>query len=221
MSTTRETAAGDSADASTEFKYVVLGTSVPFDRETRHEAVGELAIHDGADRVVPIAADCLGRQHRNPVHLGNKHYGDRRYLATTHGAVRIDREDLVRFVNDTRQDVVETTWTATCPDCHREHSVDGAGEDARSELIDEVLECCDDVEWFPPSDWVENCEICGSDHRGAHNCEPPAFRDPFPGVDETYRCAACGWDGDGEELQGPNGECPDCDSPAVQVIDDG
>lgn len=204
------------------FKYVYPG--MVGDRDTRHEAVGDLAKHGDWDRhdVVPITENCLVRQVTSitvgPRHLGNEYYGDRDYLATKHGAVRLNREDLVRFLNGNEQETVETEWYADCPICGRKVSVDGMGEAARSDLITRVLDHCG-TEWFPPADWRDDCGICGDDHRERHGCRPPARRDPFPGVDEHYQCADCDWGGHGENLQGPNGECPDCDSPAVQVID--
>lgn len=202
-----------------EFKYVYPG--MIGERDTRHEAVGDLAKHGDWERhdVVAITENCLVRwQDNGPVHLGNEHHGDRQYLATKHGAVRIEREDLVRFVNDTRQEVVESEWYADCPICRRRVTVEGGDEAARSDLITQVLDHCG-TEWFPPSDWVEDCEVCGDDHRGEFECWPPALRTPFPGMDEDYACARCGWDGHGEDLQGPNGECPNCDSSAVKVVE--
>lgn len=201
------------------FKYVHQG--MVGERDTRHEAVGDLAKHGdwSTGDVAAISENCLVDWRDNgPVHLGNKYYGNRDYLATTLGAVRIEREDLVRFVNGNRQDVVESEWYADCPDCGRRISVSGGSEEARSDLITKVLDHCD-AEWFPPSDWVEDCDICGGDHRGKFECRAPALRTPFPGVDEDYKCANCDWDGPGENLTGPNGECPNCDSGAVKVLD--
>lgn len=205
-----------------EFEYVYHG--MVGERETRHEAIGDLVKHGNWERhdIVPINENCLVRQVSSitvgPRHLGNEYYGDRDYLATKHGAVRIEREDLVRFVNGNRQEVVESEWYADCPICGRRVSVDGGGEDARSDLISQVFGHCG-TEWFPPSDWVVDCDICGDDHRGEFECRPPGLRTPFPGVDEDYACVRCGWDGHGENLCGPNGECPNCNSPAVKVVD--
>jgi Zn finger protein HypA/HybF involved in hydrogenase expression len=202
-----------------ERTYAYVYAGIVGERDTRHEAIGDLAKHGDWERddVVAITENCLvDWDHAGPVHLGNRYYGDRRYLATKHGAVRIEREDLVRFVNDTRQDVVESTWYADCPICGRRVSVDGGSEAARSDLIQQVLDHCG-TEWFPPSDCVEDCDICGDDHRGEFACTPPSLRTPFPGVDEDYACARCGWDGRGDELTGPDGECPNCDSTAVEV----
>lgn len=101
--------------------------------------------------------------------------------------------------------------------CGRRVSVAGGGEAARGDLITQVLDHCG-TEWFPPSDWVADCDICGEDHRGEFGCFPPPRRQPFPGVHEDYECARCGWTGHGEDLSGPDGECPTCDSPAVKVV---
>jgi Zn finger protein HypA/HybF involved in hydrogenase expression len=205
----------------TEFKYVHRG--MVGERDTRHEAVGDLVKrgYSGQYDVVPITENCLvgqvDRLRVGPRHLGNDYYGDRDYLATKHGAVRIEREDLVRFVNGDRQETVESEWYADCPICGRRISVDGGSEAARSDLIQQVLDHCG-TQWFPPSDWVEDCNICDEDHRGEFECRPPGLRTPFPGIDQDYACARCGWDGQGEDLQGPDGECPNCDSPAVQVM---
>jgi hypothetical protein len=201
-----------------DFKYVYPG--IVGERDTRHEAIGDLAKYGDWERydVVAITENCLvDWQDNGPRHLGNEYYGDRDHLATKHGAVRIEREDLVRFVNGNRQDVVKSEWYADCPICGRQVSVEGSGEGARSDLISKVLDHCG-TEWFPPSDWVEDCEICGEDHRGEYNCPPPGMRTSFPGVDEDYACAHCGWDGTGHDLPGPDGECPNCDSPAVEVV---
>jgi len=205
-----------------EFKYVYPG--MVGERDTRHEAVGDLAKHGDWEHqnVNAISESCLVTAGPysivvGPLHLGDKYYDDRDYLATKHGAVRLEREDLVRFVNDNRQEVVESEWYADCPICRRKISVDGGGEAARSDLITQILEHCG-TEWFPPSDWVEDCEICGEDHRGEFKCRPPGLRTPFPGVDEDYACARCGWGGHGEDLTGPDGECPNCDSAAVKVM---
>jgi len=203
----------------TEFKYIYPG--IIGERDTRHEAIGDLAKHGDweSGEVVAITENCLvAWQDNGPVHLGDKHYGDRDYLATKHGAVRIEREALVRFVNGTRQEVVESEWYADCPICRRRVTVEGGDEAARSDLITQVLDHCG-TEWFPPSDWVKDCEICGDDHCGEFECSPPGLRTPFPGVDEDYACARCGWDGYGEDLTGPDGECPNCDSPAVKVVE--
>lgn len=189
------------------------------DYDTRHEAIGKLTRFDEWDdgEIVPIHEDVLVRLQRYPEHLGNKHFGDRDYLATTHGTVKIDRESLVRFWNGSQQEVVESHYELECPVCYELHESDGTSEDDRRAIIDELLDCCG-IEWWPPSDWVADCEVCGDSHRGEFACSPPAFRDPFPGVDNDYGCARCGWDGHGEDLQGPYGECPNCDSGAVRVV---
>jgi hypothetical protein len=98
-----------------EFNYV--HRAMVGERDTRHEAIGDLAKHWDWDRydVVPITDNCLVGQVTSlrvgPRHLGDEYYNDRDYLATKHGAVRIEHEELVRFVNNNRQDVVESKWS--------------------------------------------------------------------------------------------------------------
>lgn len=152
-------------------------------------------------------------------HLGDELYGDRHQMATDNGILSIDQVVLKEIVNNHKESVREAYWRATCPVCYREHEVDGGGEDAREKAIDSALECCDS-EWLPPQDWVEDCSICGEDHREVRNCVPPSRRDPFIGADADYRCAVCEWDGPGDELTGPRGTCPECGSTAVQVIEE-
>lgn len=196
----------------TEYEYVVVGVGTA---ATRHDAVGKRALFGGGD-IVPVAAECVTRPHRYPEHLGNQHYGDRDYLATTHGAVRIHHEALVRHRDGARQEVVESSWEADCPVCYRTHRTDSGRESDRPDIIAAVLECCG-AEWFAPSDWVEDCDVCGDDHRERHDCTAVMNRQPFPGVDEDYECVPCGWHGPGDDLQAPMGECPDCESRAVRV----
>lgn len=193
------------------------------DYDSRHEAIGKLAQYGEWDtgEVVPVHENTLVDGHPHgvcfPEHLGNKHFGDRDYLATTHGAVKFDRESLVRYWNGTEQEVVESHYELECPVCRTTHESDGTTEDDRREIVDVLLDCCG-IEWLPPSDWIADCDVCGDSHRERHDCTPPGLRDPFPGVDHDYGCARCGWDGHGEELRGPNGECPNCDSGAVRVV---
>jgi hypothetical protein len=204
------------------FKYVYPG--MVGERDTRHEAIGDLAKYgdwnDGD--VVPISEDCLVSQPASiivgPIHLGDKYFDDRDWFATKHGAVRINQEQLVRVVNGDEQEVVESEWYADCPICGQRVSVSGMGEDARRGLTSRILNHCG-TEWFPPSDWVEDCDVCGDDHRGEFECKPPAYRTPSPSVDDDFTCARCGWDGSGDELHGHAGECPNCDSPAVTVVE--
>lgn len=151
--------------------------------------------------------------------LADATWGDRTRMLTSAGVVDLEDVSLIEHVNDRQGEVQEHYHRATCPECFHDHRRDG-GEDARRELIDALLECCG-IEWVTPSDYVTDCDICGDGHRGRYNCTPPSGREPFPGVDEDYACAACGWSGHGGDLQGPFGECPDCDSPAVQVVSAG
>jgi len=201
-----------------EFRFVATRTPTLGDYETRHEAIGKLAKYGDWERgsVVPITGNCLVRP-QEPRHLGNECYGDRNRLATKHGVTRINRETIVRNWNGAEQEVIESHWVIECPICYKTHKSEEATEDARPEIIDEVLDCCG-TEWFPPSDWVEDCNICGDDHRGEFNCQPLSWRDPFPDIDQDFACARCGWDGHGEDVNGPNGECPNCDSTALEVL---
>lgn len=208
-----------------EFKYVYQG--MVGERDTRHEAVADLAKHgDWANnRVVAISENCLVHWDDNgPTHLGDDHYSDRDYLATKHGVVRLERESLVRFVNGNRQDTIESEWFAECPICRREVRVEGGDEAARSDLVSEVLDHCG-TEWFPPSDWVEDCDICGSDHREAHGCRSPSLRAPeLEHPVEAVDCAECEFEGEPEDLNPPEGVCPDCGTTAVrlhQAVTDG
>lgn len=206
-------------DTMAKFKYIYRG--MIGERNTRHEAIGDLAKHGDwkNGEVVTITENCLvDWQDNGPVHLGDKHYSDRDFLATKHGAVRIEREELVRFVNGNRQEVVKSEWYANCPLCGRRITVEGGDEATRSELITQVLDHCG-TEWFPPSDWVEDCEVCGENHRGEFECRPPGLRMPPPGEDEDFTCAWCGWKGRSEDLMGLGGKCPNCDSPAVKVVE--
>lgn len=158
-------------------KYVATG--VLGESDTRHEAIGRLAKYGdwATGDVTPIVEDCLvdGYPREYPKHLGNEHYGDRNKLATKHGVVRIESESLVRFRNGNEQETVESHWEIKCPVCYRTHKSEDGTEAARSDLIDKVLDCCG-TEWFPPSDWIENCETCGRDHREKHECRRPAGR---------------------------------------------
>jgi len=148
--------------------------------------------------------------------LAESCWRDRTRFLTSAGIVTLEEIALVEHVNGHKGETREHFHRAECPACYRQHRHDG-GEDARRELIDALLDCCD-IEWVAPSDYVTDCDICGHDHRGEYNCTPPSHREPFPGVDRDYRCAACGWSGHGEDLQGPRGECPDCNATAVTPL---
>jgi hypothetical protein len=148
--------------------------------------------------------------------LADRYWREREAMLTSAGVVDLEEVSVVEHVNGRQGETQEHFHRATCPECYHEHRRDG-GEDARREMIDALLECCG-VEWVTPADYVTDCDICGHDHRGEYNCRPPTHREPFPGVEQDYRCAACGWTGAGEALQGPTGECPECDSPAVTPV---
>lgn len=144
-------------------------------------------------------------------------YEDREKVATDEGVFRIEQVTVMKTVG-TKEEILDSYWQAECPVCYRTHETDSQSEDVRSELAEDVYDCCG-AEWIPPSDWVEDCPACGTGHRESYGCIPVSAREPFPGVDEDYECIDCGWDGHGSDLQGPDGECPDCDSRSVRVIE--
>jgi len=207
---------GEIETSTDQYRYVVTG--LPGSDDTRHEAIGRRAKHGGdAAKVVPVLDRCLTRLHRYPEHIGDKYWNDRQRVPTTNGVTSIEHVDVVRRRNGKVTDRIEQYWEVECPVCIQTYRSDTDAEEERPDVIDEALACCDS-EWVPPSDWVEDCSICGGDHRGEYGCRPPAAREPFPGVDERFACARCDWDGHGESLQGPEGECPDCNSAAVAVV---
>lgn len=207
-----------------ESEFVYTARTLIGTRDTRHEAVGDLARlgdTDG-DRVAAVHEDCLVSQPTSmtvgPKHLGNQCYGDRDRIATTHGIAKIEQVSLVRHVNGVETDAVESWWEIECPVCYITHEVDGAGEDARRDAIDDMLDCCG-IEWQPPADYLNPCSVCGESHRESNDCSPPVSRDPYPDLEQPAECSACGWAGRPakEALAGPNGNCPECGSPAVHI----
>jgi hypothetical protein len=66
-------------DSEPEYKYIYAANSYG-DADTRHEAIGKAAKFGEWEnrKIVAVREDCLLRLHDQPVHLGNKHYGDRR-----------------------------------------------------------------------------------------------------------------------------------------------
>lgn len=207
-----------------DFRYVL--TTHNFDYDTRHEAVGDRARFGDADtdEVVPIHEDCLvdpavDRITVGPRHLGNEYFGDRETFPTTHGAVAIDQVSLVRVRNGNTKEVVESHWEISCPICDTTHESDSGSEDGRREVIDSALACCG-AEWFPPSDWVEDCSICGGSHRGEFGCPPLLDHDRQDVPDDgRFTCRSCGENGEMNDLWGI-GSCPACDSGALEVSGD-
>jgi len=155
-----------------------------------------------------------------PMYLGNQYYSDRNRVPTNYGVVRLDSETIWRFWNGAKQEIVGGHYEADCPCCYRTHTVEGTDDDARFELRETVLACCDDVEWQPPSDFLDPCGVCGHSHRERHDCTPPSFRDPKPDFDAPASCTECEWSIDQlGETPTHSGSCPECGSAAVNVGD--
>ncbi|ELZ96616.1 hypothetical protein [Haloferax sulfurifontis] len=143
-------------------------------------------------------------------------FGKREPVATTEGVFRLERVTIKKFVGQgQKESLVDSYWQADCPVCYQTHESEESGEDARMELFGGVLDCCG-AEWMPPAGWVEDCDICGDDHRGEFNCTPLSWRKPFPGIDNDYVCAECDTENHGSDLDGPNGACPECGSEALK-----
>lgn len=151
-------------------------------------------------------------------HIGDELYGDRFRIATTEGVLKIEQVSITVMTDGYSERVEDSWWRATCPVCRREHESDGPSEDERMVAIEAAHDCCG-AEWLPPQDWIEGCEVCGEDHREYHECVPPSRREPFPGIDREYSCRECDWAGAGEDLQGPDGRCPECETTAVEAGD--
>ena len=144
-------------------------------------------------------------------------YDSREKVATDEGVFRIKRVTITKTVGN-KEEIIDSYWQAECPVCYRTHETDSPSEDVRTDLIDTVCGCCG-AEWLPPSDWVEDCEICGTSHRESRDCKPLSMREPFPDPDEhRYECSECGWSGEGDEFGNPDGYCPECDSAAVRAL---
>lgn len=217
--TTNDSSTGETGG----FKYTARTLTIVSD--TRHEAVGDLVRHGDweSDSVKPISENCLVRQPGTifvgPDHIGDKHWNDRSKMPTTGGVASIEQVSLVKQVNGEKTSVEESWWAVDCPVCYTRHEVQGAGEDSRSEAIDAMLECCG-VEWVPPSDWIEDCDVCGDSHRERGSCTRLGMREPFPDPESHhYDCAECEWSGGGADLQGPDGLCPDCGTAAVRAVE--
>lgn len=201
-------------DENERYRYVL--PNIPFEAETRHEAL-ELAvffdksIHDiTAIRTTKLSTALVNR----PEHLGDKHFEDHDVVATTYGPAEIDRHSTVKFINDERQQELDSHFEITCPNCNTTHRSDGTDKTDRVQLIETLFECCE-VEWFPPSDWRENCAVCGDSHRGDY-CTRLDKRDTSINNPEThtYTCHTCSWDGSYDELD--QLWCPDCGSPSIE-----
>lgn len=153
-----------------------------------------------------------------PRYPGNLHYNDRHRIPTNHGTSSIDEVRLVRFRNGARQKTVRGHAEADCPACYTTHEV-GFDEcdDAIAEVAERVLDCCDEVRWLPPSDWLDPCPICGDAHRASCECRTPMYRTPKPDFDRPAACQDCGWTADCAEegLRPLDSCCPECGSASV------
>lgn len=166
-----------------------------------------------SSQLPPGIGDVLG-----PEYLGNQYYGDRKKVPTNYGLISLDRETIRRFWNGAQQDVIDGHWEGRCPCCYTEHTSDGVSDEDRADLVDELLDCCDDVRWLPPSDYLDPCDVCGRSHREQHECTAPAIREPPPDPDQPAECTDCGWTIDRIEDAGSRfAACPECDSNAVKV----
>lgn len=167
----------------------------------------------GTNRTPPGIGDVAG-----PQYPGNLYYGDRDRIPTNYGTVNIDSETIQRFWNGSMQEVIGGHWEARCPCCYEDHVVEGTDDEARADLVDMVLECCDEVRWLPPSNYLDPCDVCGRSHREQHQCTAPAHRNPFPDADQPAECTECGWSiGRLQDAPTHDGSCPECESNAVKV----
>jgi len=159
-------------------------------------------------------------------HPGDEVYQDRRRMATTEGVMNIDMVTVEEIVNNGEtKETVKTFWRANCPVCGVAHeqgpvSEESAREEAwRSALNCGTLERCG-AEWVKPEDYIEDCDICGDDHRERDGCTVLFLREPFPGPDShRYSCSDCGWEGEGDDFDNHRGYCPECESAAVRAIE--
>lgn len=145
-------------------------------------------------------------------------YETRKKVATTEGVFTVESTVVKKFVGDS-EEVLDSFWQADCPVCFQTHESEETDEEARSALIEDVIDCCD-AEWLPPEDYVENCDVCEMGHRESRDCFPVFCRDPVPDLDDHFECSECGWDGSGPELGGASGQCPECESRSVQVVEE-
>lgn len=171
---------------------------------------------DDVDAMQADVFKTVSDQFAHPECVADACYESREKVATTEGVFRIKPVKITKKVG-TKTEVVDSYWQADCPVCYTTHETDSRSEDVRTDLIDDVCDCCS-AEWMPPSDWIDDCEACGTSHRESHRCKPVSMREPFPGVEEDYECLDCEWDGRGTELQGPDGQCPECDAYSVRVV---
>lgn len=169
----------------------------------------------GPDRPPAGIGDILG-----PQYPGNLAYGDQRQIPTNYGTVGIDNETIWRFWNGAKQEVIGGHWEARCPCCYTKHTVDGTSDDARADLVDAVLDCCDEVRWLPPSDYLDPCPVCNRTHRERNECTAPAYREPVPDAEAPAECTDCEWTTNRLGDAGTHdASCPECGSNAVDVLE--
>ena len=152
--------------------------------------------------------------------LAIRTYESRDQVLTEIGTFGIDAVVEKRVINDGESvEILDRYWQAKCPQCWTKHRTEDDREDVRDDLVDMVLDCCG-LEWVPPDDYVEDCDICGYNHREANGCQPLGFRDPFPDPENhQYECTDCDWTGaEGEDFDDPDGHCPECGTAAVRAM---
>lgn len=155
-----------------------------------------------------------------PVHTGciaNHCYEHREKVATTRGVIEIKPVTVTKEIGNAEK-VIDSYWQTECPVCYQTHSTDTQRENIRSELIDTACSCCD-AEWLPPTDWIDNCNVCNNSHRESDGCRPIIMRTPFPDPEtHTYNCSECEWSGSEDEFNNFKGRCPGCGSTAIEAI---
>lgn len=192
MSTNTTTTDDDPYDCS------YCGDPVDPDEHGDHDTLGDIFIH----------AQCEA----------DRAWETREDIATTAGIFEMASITTTKTVGRSDK-TIDSYWQAECPVCMRTHSSEESGEDARRDLIGTVTDCCD-IEFVWPSDYIHNCDICGDSHRERHECKSVAWREPMPELDQEFTCTNCEWTANGNELSGPDGSCPECDSLSVAVAAD-
>lgn len=150
-------------------------------------------------------------------HLGDKCFGVRECIATTAGVLRVEQVTIKEIVGGYEEKTLDSFYRAQCPDCGMEYESDEPTEDAREQTWNEAMDCCD-AEWVPPSDWVEDCGICGGDHRGELGCRSLFDRDRSVDEDDEVACRECKSFEDTAK-QTRRGRCPECNSGALEVLE--
>lgn len=162
--------------------------------------------------------DTLGDIFTHSQCLADKAWGKREEVATTAGIFKTASITTTKQIGHT-EELIESYWQAECPVCLRTHSTDEHSEEARSELLEMVTDCCD-IEMVYPADYLHECDICGSSHRETHECKAITWRDHDFDIDQEFVCADCGWCDHGSNLEGVGGSCPDCNSRSIAIAAD-